>query len=172
MKPAPRFDFPITVRRRAWEEEKRVAHLYEDIYLVILNFSVEVSFIPEIDRSAVPWGHELLGDIDDPRSENEARWFSLLLSKYAVTPDSSRSGEEELIPPSEPTGPGGVIFYVTRKELEIFATELSRLSAQLAGIHDSRTVSELKGLEFTNFLLRRVIASKYFDEKDRNILGR
>lgn len=172
MKPAPRFDVPITVRRQTWEVDQRVAHFYEGIYLVILNFSVEVSFVPEIDRSAVPWGQELPDDIDDPRSESEARWVSLSSSKYAVTPDPSRAGRDEVVSPSGSAGPGNVIFYVAREQFDVFATELSRLSTEFAGIHDSRSVSELKGLEVVDFLLRRVIVSKCFDEKDRNLLGR
>jgi hypothetical protein len=81
MKPSPKYDFPVSVRRQTWEEEPATAPFYEGIFDVELNYSMTLMFVPAFQRE--PW------------PPKEARSMVLAMSNYAVTPDDSRAGTEE-----------------------------------------------------------------------------
>ncbi|MEC4818003.1 MAG: hypothetical protein SAK29_32745 [Scytonema sp. PMC 1069.18] len=173
MKPSPRYDFLVSVRLQAWEEEPEIAPLYQGIIEVTLNHTLSIIFVPEFERNANCCHYVLPDNVDKITTDIEARLVSVALSKYSVTPNPSLAGLEEIISRVICETPErGVIFYVTPEEFKIFSSELSMLSEQLPSVHSSRPASEIENLEVTKFLLSRILTSKYFAEEDLQMLGR
>jgi hypothetical protein len=172
MKPSAMYDFPVNVTPRSWEVEKDVALYYQGIFEVSLNFYTSILFVPQFKRDPNHWPPVLPENMGKPQSEIEARLITIAMSKYAVTPNLSLKGQEEVIPPFDPQLENGVVFYVGDDEFEIFSYELSKIAEELTGIHDSRRVSELKHLEFVKFLLSRFVMSKHVYVEDLRMLGR
>jgi hypothetical protein len=144
MKPSPRYDFLVSVRRQAWEEEPKVAPLYQGIFDVILNHSISIIFVPELERNTNCWCPTLPDNVDEITTDIEARLVSIALSKYSVTPNPLLAGRGEIISRDVfQTPERGVIFYVTPQEFKIFSSELSMLSEQLPSVHSSQPVSEI-----------------------------
>ncbi|GJD23655.1 hypothetical protein RIVM261_086110 [Rivularia sp. IAM M-261] len=173
MKPSPNYDFSISVRHQPCEQEPEVAALYQGIFDVILNHTVSIMFVPNIEINSYNWPPVLPENIDDIFTEIEARLITTGLSKYTVTPNLLLAGKEEIIPQ---TGSdycqSGVVFFVTPEEFDIFSMELSRLAEQMPSLHSSKKVSEIDNLNFIKFIFSHIMSSKYFAEQDLQILGR
>src|SRR4051794_33385314 len=91
-KVAPRSDYPIKVRPRAWEEERRVANLYVGIVDVNLNYYVDVTFA----AVPFPWNFSLLPpNLDEVRDSTQACLAAVALANYVVSPagPQGRPGE-------------------------------------------------------------------------------
>ncbi len=173
MKPSPQFDFPVSVRHQIWEEEPDVSALYQGIFDLILNHEIGVMFVPEFEKNAREWPPRLPDNIDEIKTEREARLISVALSKYSVTPDSSLAGQEEIIAREGRDSPTqGIIFYVTPQEFETFSAELSELADQMPAVHSAIKISEIENLEVAKFILFRALTSPYLSEKELEKLGR
>jgi hypothetical protein len=170
MKPTPHYDFPISVRRQTWEEEPDEAHFYEGIFTVNLNYSSSLLFVPVVER--IVWPPSLSGRTDSINSEQEARLFTLALSRYSVTPDPERAGQEEMIPGSLAELEPGVIFYVSDHEFFVFSQELGKLADERPSVHSAWRISEIMDLEVSNFILSRLLISKHISRRDLELLGR
>jgi hypothetical protein len=97
MKLSPRYDFLVSVRHQAWEEEPKVAPLYQGIFDVTLNHTIGIMFVPDLEKNTNCWCPILPDNIDDITTNIEARLVSIALSKYSVTPNPLLAGQEEII---------------------------------------------------------------------------
>jgi hypothetical protein len=173
MKPSPHYDFSISVRHQSCEEEAEVAVLYQGIFDVILNHTVNIMFVPDIVINSQYWPPVLPENLDDISTEIEARLITVALSKYTVTPNSLLAGKEEIIPQTDSNYcQSGVVFFVTPEDFKIFSMELLMLAEQIPSLHSSKKLSEIQNLNFIRFILSHIITSKYFAEHDLQILGR
>jgi hypothetical protein len=55
MKQSPTADYPVRVRPESWEHDPTQAGLYAGVYTVTLNATVDITFVPDLSRSAPPW---------------------------------------------------------------------------------------------------------------------
>lgn len=170
MKPAPRFDFTVDVRRQSWEEEPEVADYYEGIFDVALNNCFSVLFVPSMVKTV--WPPVLPDDADAVGSEMEARLISLALSRYAVTPDDALAGQEESFARQWSESGPGLVFYVTEAEFSAFSGELALLADQRPSVHSGWAVSEIADHAVAQFLVSRVAESKKLSPEDREMLAR
>ena len=172
MKPSPQHDFPVSVTRPSYGIEGGAACFYESIFEVTLNFTVSISFVPLFERSGREWPPRSTEDPGRVQSTAQARFNSVAMARYAVTPDDRMAGGEALIPALEADVDDGVVFYVESQEFEVMARELSELEDELSGVYDFRNVSKIEQLRFVQLLLRRVLTSPHFSTSHRRILGR
>jgi len=174
MKPSPKYDFPVSVRCQSWEEEPKVASLYEGIFDVILNHTISVMFVPEFIREFDYLLPTLPKNTDEISTELDARLVTVAISRYIVTPAPLLGGQEELILQKNDLefSQSRVLFFVTSQEFNIFSSELSILAQQIPTVHTSRKISAFKDYNFAELLLSRIIHSKYFADKDRQLLER
>ncbi|AFZ28464.1 hypothetical protein Cylst_6721 (plasmid) [Cylindrospermum stagnale PCC 7417] len=177
MKPYPRYDFPVSVRHHMYEIQNSTAGgFFKNIYDVILNFSMTILFVPNVDISTVNlrlYQSDIL-DEDNVKNETQAKLICIANAFYSVTPNSLMAGQEKLIPQYFPEIPGGVIFFVTSQEFQVFSQELSNFYEELLGegFYAYRTISDIKNFAFADFLIERVITSKYLLPHHLEILGR
>jgi hypothetical protein len=170
----PRADYPVRVRRRQWEEASPVADLYDGIFDVNLNSSVDVVFVPDMSAFAPPFdGADLPRDLDAISSPAQAQLVAVLTGTYVVTPNTTRSGTEEPLTGlfDDPGVAGTAVFFVTPAEFTRYATELDELSNRLAAFYPSGTVDDLREYEVIAFLERVVFGSEAFRPEDAAILG-
>jgi hypothetical protein len=178
MKPSPKYDFPVVVRRETWEEEPATASFYEGIFDVRLNYSMHLMFVPAFRRE--PWPPRLAENADELHSEQKARSNTVALSSYTVTPDDSRAGTEESFAREwldDEWGPGNaaVLFYVTTEEFAVFSEELAHLADECQSVHEGLVhdlVLEIPDLAVTRFLLTRFLASRAVSPNHLRMLGR
>jgi hypothetical protein len=165
MKVSPRSDYPVGVRPMSVEVPADVAGLYEGIYEVTLNGTVDIVFCPSLTDVAPPFRDELLPrDVDEITTATQARLASVLFASYSVTPNDSRSGGHEQLPGK------GVVFYVTESEFTSFTAELRELSERLGGRYPDGTVADLSDHAVIEFVRATVIPSPQFRPADRAIL--
>jgi hypothetical protein len=173
MKPSKNYDFSVSVRRQTWEEEPEVAELYQEIFDVILNHTLSIMFVPEVDINIDNIPAMLPDNIDNIFSEIQARQITIALSKYSITPNDLLAGQEKVFSHNDTlSSQTGVIFFITTDEFQTFSSELSTIAQEIPSVHSSTRISQIKDLKFSQFLLSRVIESKHFDEKDLQMLGR
>jgi hypothetical protein len=181
MKTLQKIDFSINVRPQELEENPSFSEFYRGIYSVTLNKLVDITFVPEFERMESNWPPALPDNVDEPSSLQEARLWTIGLSKYVVTPSLIRAGQEEVIslPDSsnefnleENSPDNGVIFYVTPQEFDGFSQELSEVSKQTLPVYSYVKFSEVQSLLTFQFLLRTIVNSENFSASDLNILKR
>jgi hypothetical protein len=170
MKPSPKHDFPVNVRREEWEQEPSVAPHYEGIFAVTLNHTISILFIPGIDRTR--WPPSLPEDTDRVASAQEAREVAMATSRYSVMPDVERAGTEETFFMEETDTESSVVFYVAPQEFENYSRDLARLAHERPSVHDARSVSEIAKLGVGKFLLARFVRSPHLSPRHRQLLGR
>jgi len=158
VKPRPRSDYPVGVRRGSWEVPPSVQDLYEGSYLVTLNHKVEVDFVPDVSADGPPFrADQLPADVDAVTTRREARLAQLLLAGYAVTPHDGLAGSWQELPGPVPGGdanrlrPGVVVFTSTR-EFAVYTGELAELAERLGSVHPPGTVADLLGHRVIGFL--------------------
>lgn len=112
-------------------------------------------FVPEFERNVNHWPPTLPENVDNVSSELEARLFILFFSDYTITPDSLRSGQQEIITltsaaeevkNSDSASDVKVVFYVSPEEFATFSRELCALAEQTLGVHDYVKISEIENL--------------------------
>ena len=185
MKPAPRHDFPLRVVPESREVGLHVAELYRGIYEVILNFTVKVFFVPEFTSYVGHWPPTIPQDVDEVRTVQEARLIAMAMSTYCVTPNDLLKGQVQHLALSSPTmdrerlstldaefEDDRVVYYVGRRDFDVFDDELTALVEQCGGLHDPCKVSDIRHYEVVRFLLSRVVASQSFLAADARLLGR
>jgi hypothetical protein len=172
------YDFKLQVQHQPREEPASVASLYTGLFTVTLNDFVDVMFIPSFPRTRENWSLNIADDVEDVRSSHEARQFMAALSEYTVTPNDHRAGQQELIPlappllrrkPDDPTT--GVIFYVTQKEFIRFSQELAMMEEHTLSVYDCLPFSEVKEFESIQFILKQIVTSPHFSERDFEIVN-
>lgn len=193
MKPSPRYHFPLTITSVEREEGSQT---YGGIYELRLNYEVRLAFVPDVRRGPGPWPPPC----DDPGPEPSicgARISRIETSPYAITPDPTRAGHEELVMIEVPDRSGApqprptAIFYVTTAA---FATYLQEFEALWGAIYvkdlgepqrgpdDILYVPEayMRGMPYpvlaqwavVQLLLQRIIPSPYLTDYDLKLLGR
>lgn len=183
MKSSLSTDFTISVKHQIWEELPEVAHFYQGIYSVTLNFLLTIMFVPEIKDTLSDLSIILPQNVEHVCSEREARLFTIALSEYTVTPNSFLAGQQKLIylpsgsengtiNNSEQVSEKGVIFYISPDKFAVFSQELSELAEQTIGVHDYVRISELKNLQTAQFILSDIIKSNNFSPSHLKYLGR
>jgi hypothetical protein len=170
MKPSPRFDFPLSVRRQAWEEPADVAPYYDGVFDVTMNHAVTVMFVPDVDQAR--WPFSLPENPDEVRSEREARLVALAFARYGVTPNDQRQGQEEAFDREWPVPERAALFYVSQAEFDAFSAELARLADGRPSVHSEWEMSEIGNLAVTGFLLSRLLTSPNMARRDLEFLGR
>lgn len=170
MKPSPKCDFPVNVRRQEWEEIPAVAAHYAGSFDVVLNHTISIMFVPETDRTS--WPPSLPENTDLVSSPQEARRVSLARSRYSVTPHARLQGTEETFAAQAPMTWPRVVFYVSPREFEQYRRALARLADERPAVHDARPVSEIAETAVGRFLLSRFAASPHLAPRDRQLLGR
>lgn len=63
MKPSPQYDFPVGVWPETAEHPEPISALFAGIYIVTLNHTESITFIPAVVR-APTWPPELPDDVD------------------------------------------------------------------------------------------------------------
>ncbi|WP_228002430.1 hypothetical protein [Nocardia australiensis] len=178
-------DFRVSVQPEIWENEDEDAHLYEGIYVVDLNATVKIAFVPDVSGLSRPWSFHI-PDEDTPfTSTTEARLFKLLTSRYSVTPDDQRNGSTEqiqLLPRFAPPefqdllGPDdlpdqGILWYVGTDQWPDLAAELQELTDHTYGSRFVRH-SALGNSPLANFLNTRFLRSEELALDDLRVIGR
>jgi hypothetical protein len=175
MKPSPNADYPIQVYPQSWEEGSLRAPLYQGVFSMVLNYVVEVAFVPDVSAAAPPWvGRELPANLDEVSTPEQARLATALLAKYAVTPNDARAGDVAYVRWPLAEGPigDGWIRYVSAVEFARYAAELDRLSEIVSSRFPDKTVSDLRDYEVVRFIEREVVAAPWFAPSDAVMLGR
>jgi len=180
MKPSLERDFTVSVTYQSQEVLPKTAKFYKGIYLVTLNFLVDIMFVPELEMNPDNWPPVLPDDVDNVSSETEARLFTAALSRYTVTPKSLLAGTQKIIytlpfkgerEDSDLDSRKGAIFYVSPQEFDIFSKELSALADQTSGVHGFVKISPIKELEVAKIILS-IVDSQYCSAEDLSNLGR
>jgi hypothetical protein len=168
MKPTPKYDFPVGVRRSSLDHVGDAASHYDDIFSIVLNHTVPIEFVPELDRSP-PWPPPLPENVDRVASPTEARRATVALADLVVTPDPARPGDDEVI--SHAHGQC-VLFYTSPDEFRALVRELDALERSLSDFHDGVPVSHLAGRRLADLLLHRILRSKAVSADALRMLGR
>ncbi|AEH07782.1 MULTISPECIES: hypothetical protein [Protofrankia] len=176
MKVSPKADYPVKVVHEPREHEPPVADLYEGVFAMLLNYVVNVTFVPDVSAAAPPWDDHLLpADFDEIASGVQARLVSAILGSYVVTPNETRADGEERFEwgqNSEFGSTSGVVFYVTPSDFARYAVDLVRLSEMNEDdFYARKTVSTLRGYDVVGFVERRVLASPWLLPRDAVMLG-
>jgi hypothetical protein len=183
MKPVATNDFIVKIIDEEWEVPEKVSPYFREIFSAILNYTVTIYFIPEIDRSKIDWPPKF----DEEKFENEtsyleARLTTLTLGRYIVTPNRSLAGQEELIPSFSSaeysdylSSKDIVVFYVTPEEYDKFSQEKYEL--QIKEFYDPNEYddfwrfSNIKKYQMGQFISERFLKSEYLDRSHAYILG-
>lgn len=178
MKPTPKYDFPIRVRQEGWEHDRDDQPCYDGIFLVTLNFTVDLRFVPDFARGHGPWP-PLVVPPEAPLTPRLARVLLAESTDYAITPDRERAGEEEQLIRTVQDQFSGVletypstIFYVTPAQFAAFQQELLPLTDLSHNLYAGQPVSTLQDRAFVQFILEHVIRSARFQPYHRRMLGR
>jgi len=177
MKVGPKVNYPVGVRPRAWEEPNENAQLYQGIYAVTLNYTVDIDFVPDVTAIAPPWDFRMLPDnIDTIDTIDLARLATALFSSYVVTPNDRLAGTEDRINRTPPEGlehvdTSGVVFYVTAEDFSGFATQLDDLVDIAGDPRPGVRVEDLRDREVIAFIERRIVASPLLKPGDAEMLG-
>lgn len=171
MKSGPSADYPVSVVPESWEViDSTRTPLYEGIYRVTLNATVDVVFVPDVSAVAPPWsGRRVPENIDDVRTLEEARLMTALVSTYVVTPNDARAGTVERF---EFDGDQGTVRYVGETEFAQFSADLDALSRIVGSVAPDRTVSDLRAHAVIRFVEAEVVAQPWFAPADAAWLGR
>jgi hypothetical protein len=175
MKVSPRADYPVRVIPQAWEEVASRAGLYEGIFTVTLNHTVDVTFVPDVSAVAPQWDSRFLpASFDEVATVEQARVSTALVASYVVTPNETLAGTQERFvwPPDGGPDAAVVVFYVTSAEFARYAEDLDRLSGIVGSLYPDKTVSDLRDYEVVGFLERRVVASPLLDPGHATMLCR
>jgi hypothetical protein len=175
MKPGLNADYPIQVYPLSWDEAPAVAPLYDGVFGMILNFLVEIVFVPDVSAAAPPWdGHQLPANVDEVSTAEQARLAAALVANYAVTPNEARAGEVERFrwPADEGARADVVMRYVSPAEFARYSADLDHLSTIVSGTQSETPVSELRDYEVVRFVEREVVAAAWLQPGHAAMLGR
>jgi hypothetical protein len=173
----PRADYPVGVHAMRWEVPPAIADLYDGIFEVSLNRTVDVVFVPDLSSAGPPFDDARLPrDLDTVASPEQARLASVLFAGYAVTPNDQLQGTEQRLPApvaagGDDLGPGGVVFFTTAADFDRYAAELAELSGRLGGRHPTGTIADLEGYAVVAYLRSAVLTSPLVDPSDLAALG-
>jgi hypothetical protein len=185
MKPFPTSEFNVSfidIADEKWQVPD-TAQYFEGIFEITLNYTVSIEFIPEVDRSLTDWPPRFNEEkYEHEMSYQDARLTTLALTSYAVTPNQSLAGQEEIISkvaifPNDPIHHEFgdlVIFYVTLEDFETFSREKNFLQDEgcLPEEYDQNwSITNLKKYTIGQFIAERFLKSKYLSEYDAYILG-
>jgi hypothetical protein len=183
MKTVATNDFTIKIVDEEWEVPAKVSQYFKGIFSAILNYTVTVYFIPEIDRSKIDWPPKFDEDkFENETSYLEARLTTLTLGKYVVTPSRSLAGQEELIPSFSSaeysdylSSKDIVVFYVSPEEYDEFSQGKCELqSKEFYGPSEYDNfwkLSNIKKYQIGQFISERFLKSEYLDRSHAHILG-
>jgi hypothetical protein len=172
MKQSPTADYPVRVRPESWEHEPPRSDLYAGVYTMTLNFTVDVTFVPDLSRSAPPWdGHRLPPDLDDVATADQAAYAAAMLAQYVVTPNAARAGRVESFRLDGSTE-DSVVRYVEPAEFGAFAGDLDQLAEIVGSVHSMTPVSELRGYPVIGFVEREIVAAPWLGARQAAWLGR
>jgi hypothetical protein len=164
MKPARSHELSVGVWPVQRDHSGAGASLYNGIYTVTLNGTVQLDVIPQVDRSP-PWPPVLPDNVDLCTTPDEARRITLLLARYAITPASQDSVEivDDV-----------TIFDINGATFAQLSTELEVIAGVMTGVHDSVDFSELQARApvFERFLRERFLVSDRILPPDLAMLGR
>jgi hypothetical protein len=170
VKVSPTANYTVRVLRQEWEETPEAAHLYAGIFAVALNYTVDVSFVPDVSSLAPPWNSRALpGNLDEVTTPEQARLATALLSSYVVTPNEALAGTEERFTWEPDTR--GVIFYVTPEEFDHYSGDLGTLIDPAGRLYSEARVADLRGHDVIAFLERRVVGSSLLAPEHADMLG-
>lgn len=175
MKPGPNADYPVQVYPLSWDEAPAVAPLYHGVSGMILNFLVEIVFVPDVSAAAPPWdGRQLPANLDEVSTAEQARLAAALVANYAVTPNEARAGDVERFrwPADGEPRADVVVRYVSQAEFARYSADLDNLSTIVSGIHPETPVSELRDYEVVRFVERDVVAAAWLQPGHAALLGR
>ena len=96
--PTYKNDYPVQVWREERNQEPPSAPFYRGIFDVTIRPLADIMFIPTFTRKADQWPPTLLKDLEDVRSEHEARLLTAALADIVVTPDASLAGQVDFFP--------------------------------------------------------------------------
>ncbi len=175
-------DFAVQVRHQERDEEEEWgAPFYRGNFSVTLNQLISILFIPDFPRTAETWPPTLLEGVDDVQSESEARLYMTESADYVVTPDAGRAGQKEVIALPAIPALGAingieenrlVIFYVTPEQFVRFSQELPLMEEQTYWVTQFVRVHKIAHFECINFIQNCIIASPYFSNNHKRIIGR
>lgn len=177
MKLSPQADYPIRVVAEAAQWEGPTQRLFDGIYEVCLNYRVCVSFVPQVSAAAPSWDYLTVAeDLSAITTAEQARHASVMLGRYAVTPNESLAGTQERVAVPETANiPArtNVVWYVTSAEFDRYAAELAQLSEQTTHTRaPAGRLTQLRGLAVVRFLDERVAASPALRSADAKLLGK
>jgi len=175
-------DLRINVRSADWEHEG--SRFFEGIYIVALNSTVEIAFVPDLSDVGSPWDVALPVDVYDCQSEREARLHLLRTTDYSVTPNASRAGQVDsvpLLPDANPIPPSpdetppaeqGVVWFVSPEEWSALRAQLRALSPGTRLDHEFVRLSQIAGSPLGRFLEDRFLPSGRLSAFDLHVLRR
>ena len=170
MKPNTTADVAINVRPQAWEEAGQDAGLYDGIYLVTLNHTVELRVFPDVDRSSWP---PPLPDGQPYASVMTARRALLAMTVYACVVDDALAGSDAAVaqfPTDGDWAEPGRCFFVGTAEHEALRAQLDALVQATGGVHRTVAASSLQGTPLAR-LVERLVRSPHLAADDRRSLG-
>jgi hypothetical protein len=176
MKVSPEADYPVQVFPEAREYEALYAQFFAGIFQVVLNHVVNIVFVPDVGGIAPPWDPGRLSQaVDRPASLEQARFETVVLASYAVTPNQALADTRDHV--YHPAADGyaasiGTVFYVSPTAFERYADDLARLAEIVYSAWPAETVSGLRGYEVIRFLEEKVVASPGLKPYDAMMLGR
>jgi len=179
MKPAPRADYPVWVVPEKYEVLPADAVYYEGIYTVVLNYTVDITFVPDVSAVAPPWrGDDQPDDLDRIASAEQARVEMVLWSRYAVTPNARLAGEVAAVPvprsadQEAPPLDDAWVRYVAPAEFDRYAAELPALYEVAGSRRSGVTVSRLLEYEVVRFIDAEIVAAPWLNPYHAEMLGR
>jgi hypothetical protein len=165
MKISPSADYYVRVSPQEWEADPPVAPLYAGIFVVDLNYLVDVAFVPDMGPVAPPWDFsQLPANFDVITTPEQARLATVFTSSYAVTPNDKLAGTQEPLDDC-------VVFYVSTRDFSGYAEELGRLAHVVGGVRSMVRVSELREYQVIGFIEQVIVASSWLSAPHAEELG-
>jgi hypothetical protein len=174
MKAGPKADYPVRVYDESSEHDPPEAELFERVFTMVLNYYVRIAFVPDVSAVAPPWNDDLRANAPELETTEQARMAVALTTPYLVTPNEALTDTEATFEGGryEDCGPRRrVVFYVAPGEFDRYSAELVVLAELNAySLHPKKRASELRGYEVIDFVQRRVLASRWIDSWDADML--
>jgi hypothetical protein len=165
--------------RRIWfgQEQSRyydnVSNFFSNIFFVSIDRKISFVFVPRFILSSFDNIKEKYSDENAIKDENEARIHTLLRNNYIITPNEERKNRFDKVSFSfseypfskEPIEDVTILYYVSENEFNKFSNEFYREYIEDEEDYDVTVVNMTK-FNYIKFIIKNIITSDYFTDRD------
>jgi hypothetical protein len=168
MKEYPNPNYSLKIHYLKDESDPEVSTHTESGWLLIVNYVVNVVFMPYVPLA--PWPPPVPSDLEHAQNRDEAALVTLSMNTQIVTPSPDGSERQEDL--AHPIHGTQTFFFVTKEHYAALDEELLALRErpQLPGSYEPLRLSELGEGALREFLTRDLPRSAELSKYDRDIL--